>query len=171
MDKFCTYCKQCFDIDSDHWYIQKRKDRRVSNKPGTYLRCNQQNRNNAKEWRSKNPILMRFRSHKDYDRKQGFKNDITLEWYIQIIQEECFYCEHKPAGGIDRKNSNVGHEKLNCVPCCSKCNIILGSIPFEAKLELKSGLTIIKQKQLLVNWKLPCECVGNKIYETKQPTE
>jgi len=149
--KNCEYC-QIANTNTDHWYWQKHIK---SITHGGYWKCKQQNRDNVKEWRQKNSIRLRIRSHYDYDRKHNFKHEVTIEWYTKIIQEECFYCECKPADGIDRKDSSRGHEKSNCIPCCAKCNIILGNIPFQAKLELKAGLKNIFEKRLFKQWRLP----------------
>ena len=155
MYKLCSYCHQDFDVDSDHWYQQKYSG-------GTYLKCVVQNRKNVKRWRANNPERTRFRSHCDYDKSRGLVTDITLSWYTKTIQLPCFYCGQVVANGLDRKDSSLGHTEKNCVPCCSKCNIILGDIPLDAKLELMDGLKSIRQKALLVDWKVPGQ--RNTIY-------
>lgn len=33
--------------------------------------------------------------------------------------------------GVDRKNSNIGYETNNCVPCCTKCNFSKGTMTTE----------------------------------------
>ncbi len=63
------------------------------------------------------------------------KNDFN-----ELIKKSCFYCGEEPPlkqpyrgngyyigvptpyNGIDRIDSNVGYEKENCVPCCTRCN-------------------------------------------------
>lgn len=62
---------------------------------------------------------------------------LTRATFNQIIRQDCFYCGCRPANkhvngkdstdfliynGIDRKDSALGYETDNIVPCCAKCN-------------------------------------------------
>jgi hypothetical protein len=147
--KHCSYC-DC-RVNDDHWYWQKSD----KTKDGGYWKCKQQNRDNSKRWRLNNLDRMRLRSHFDQDRKRSREFDLDLDFYRTLIKQPCLYCCTRPADGVDRKDSSIGHVKTNCVPCCAKCNIILGDIPFIAKLELSSGLRNIHAKGLLKNWEVP----------------
>ncbi len=149
---FCSYCKIKTILSGDpHYYWQK------SNKAlaGGYWKCKQQNRDNVRRWRRKNPERMRLRSHRDYDKKHSLEYDLSLDFYCTLIKEACFYCEAKPANGADRKDSRIGHVRTNCVPCCAKCNIILGDIPFKAKCALKPSLRDVHRRNLLKDWDVP----------------
>jgi len=149
---FCSYCKMETILHGDpHYYWQKSNHMLV----GGYWKCKQRNRDNVRQWRRKNPERMRLRSHRDYDQKHSLEHDLDLAFYCTIIKDACFYCGLTPANGVDRKDSCIGHVRMNCVPCCPKCNIILGDIPFEAKKALKPNLRDVRIRGLLKNWDIP----------------
>jgi len=147
-----SYCKRCkLDVDSVHWYWQKSS----KCKDGGYWRCKQENRDNVKRWRSNNLPKDRLNAYKNADKRSGLVCTISVSDVERMIAMPCFYCSLKPANGLDRKNSDAGHTPLNVVPCCEKCNFILGDIPFEAKERLVVGLHSIRQSKLLNNWTIP----------------
>lgn len=65
--------------------------------------------------------------------------ELSVEDFEQLINKECHYCggfssewNTKSRGnGIDRKNNDLGYSIDNCIPCCSKCNFIKNSMPYE----------------------------------------
>lgn len=51
--------------------------------------------------------------------------NLTKEDFEKFWQLDCYYCGDKISTiGIDRKNSSIGYEIENILPCCSNCNII-----------------------------------------------
>jgi 5-methylcytosine-specific restriction endonuclease McrA len=71
--------------------------------------------------------------------KLGFnETDITIEKFIELIKQECYYCGSKDSNslkdnlksksyrlkfnGLDRINNTKGYEIDNVVPCCKYCN-------------------------------------------------
>ena len=88
-------------------------------------------------------IGLKNRLLKDYKSgavKRGKQFELTFEQFINIVEQDCYYCGAKPVvhqyeiqymqtklkpwahNGIDRIDSNKGYTIDNCVPCCSKCN-------------------------------------------------
>lgn len=72
-------------------------------------------------------------THHDAERirsiKQGAKdrdiNYALTNWEAkELLHKECYYCGKPHADGIDRIDSNGSYFFLNCVPCCSTCNIM-----------------------------------------------
>jgi len=73
--------------------------------------------------------------------------DLTKEEHLFLIEQACFYCGSVPImpttkqakrtgvpfphHGIDRKNSEVGYTKSNCVSCCSICNYMKHTLTIE----------------------------------------
>jgi len=74
-----------------------------------------------------------------------------------LVEQTCHYCGRKPyrpykscikadsprhageqylCNGIDRKDSNVGYIKENCVPCCWECNQLKGKWSYDEFLKL-----------------------------------
>jgi hypothetical protein len=82
---------------------------------------------------SKNALYARY---KCAARKRNITFNISLEDFIEIAKQDCFYCgigakqEIKDKNyngifihnGIDRINSSLGYSKENCVSCCKQCN-------------------------------------------------
>ena len=72
-------------------------------------------------------------------KKRGLEFSLTLDQYISIVSQNCYWCGEEPllknpkaermptipapANGIDRLNNEVGYVYANCVPSCQKCNV------------------------------------------------
>jgi len=85
---------------------------------------------------------------------------LTLQEYLQIVILPCYYCDNVPSLGADRMDNDMGHWSSNVVPCCEKCNVILGTLPFNVKENLKDGLKRSVKDGLLDAW--------TPIYKTKK---
>jgi hypothetical protein len=50
--------------------------------------------------------------------------ELTLERFLAIIGQPCFYCGEppQPYNGVDRVNNNDGYTSQNSVSCCARCN-------------------------------------------------
>lgn len=68
---------------------------------------------------------------------------LTLDNWIELVSEPCFYCNQDPnqvmhnsylfmKNGIDRQNNEIGYHMDNSVSCCSICNYAKRSMPAEA---------------------------------------
>ena len=87
-------------------------------------------------------FINRYRKNIIYANKElgVSKNEISLEEYMSIVKQNCFYCGGKPensftiksssAGpttirfsGIDRILPQYGYIKNNVRPCCLQCNM------------------------------------------------
>jgi hypothetical protein len=114
----------------------------------------QQDKEYFRSYYYKNKLDFKYKAYAHRDTKFGF---VTVEKYkaIGLMMQPCFYCGETHAKGLDRKDSNLGHSEDNVVPCCEKCNIILGDIPFSAKELLIDGLTKIKTQGFLDSWTIP----------------
>jgi hypothetical protein len=89
-----------------------------------------------------------FCSYQNSAKTRNIKFDLSREFVGNIIQKPCFYCGALPGNkqregffynGIDRKNSLLGYEIDNAVPCCRRCNEMKRAIPYEefiAKIKL-----------------------------------
>ena len=72
--------------------------------------------------------------------RRGIVQGLTFQEYSALVNMPCSYCGQgsRPAGssegprrlvGVDRIDSGNRHYCLyNCVPCCSKCNFMKGSL-------------------------------------------
>lgn len=71
-----------------------------------------------------------FPMYRNNARKRNIEFKLTTEEFIEICPSNCYYCGNK-SNGVDRKYSHIGYVKDNCVPCCSKCNFIKNTTPFD----------------------------------------
>lgn len=96
------------------------------------------------------------KKHRDYkyrDKKRGNSYAFSLEQSKALLHLPCFYCTKPLAKGLDRLNNNFGYEDGNVVPCCENCNVILSTLPQEAKMEMREALRSIHEKNLLKDWR------------------
>lgn len=61
---------------------------------------------------------------------------LTRDQFVGLCIQDCFYCGEAPpdrqvspthdivAHGIDRINPDYGYNLDNCVPCCTRCNLM-----------------------------------------------
>jgi hypothetical protein len=60
---------------------------------------------------------------------------------VELLEGDCFFCDKPRNGkyfnGIDRVSNNLGYEVINCVSCCTMCNMIKCDFNVEA-LVMKS---------------------------------
>lgn len=94
------------------------------------------------------------RRYKHQDKKKGFSYDLTLDQAKALMLLPCYFCGHSPSKGLDRIDNSQGHtlNPLNIVSCCTNCNMLLGQVTWEMKLELRDGLRQIREKGLYNNW-------------------
>ncbi len=78
-----------------------------------------------------------FTYYKTHAKKLGVLFKLDFDKFIEITQQNCYYCRTKPSNiqksknnsgnfiynGIDRKNNNLGYSLKNSVPCCKSCNV------------------------------------------------
>jgi hypothetical protein len=83
--------------------------------------------------------------------KRGLEFSISLEQFLTITSEECFFCPALPSNphyarhkrkrvenmpyisnGIDRLDNNLGYTTRNCVPCCATCNAMKSDHTYDA---------------------------------------
>lgn len=62
-------------------------------------------------------------------RRNDFLNNrsfnLTPSWVdVNIVSKSCHYCGSTDNIGCDRINNDIGHTVDNCIPCCSRCNMI-----------------------------------------------
>ena len=93
----------------------------------------------------------RMRAYVHGAKKRGISWGLTRAEFERVVTGNCYYCG-QPAplkrfrlkkgrwgahvNGIDRKDSELGYEVSNVVPCCSKCNRAKGTLPIKEFLLL-----------------------------------
>jgi hypothetical protein len=93
--------------------------------------------------------ISRMQGYKSGASARGFEWNLSYDDFVQISSQDCFYCGSEPKiwdcmsnapslqkdspnvnpkdyqirfNGIDRVDSKLGYNLLNCVSCCQKCN-------------------------------------------------
>lgn len=92
-------------------------------------------------------IGIRNKLYSEYKRnalKRNINFELSFDEFDEITNKNCLYCNSEPKeidinyikqygcksqptiykNGIDRINNDEGYTKENCVPCCSKCNMM-----------------------------------------------
>ena len=88
-----------------------------------------------------------FCTTKSSAKQRRLSFDLTKEEHLFLISQTCFYCGSMPVmpttkqakrtgvpfphHGIDRKDSEIGYTKFNCVSCCSICNYMKHTLTIE----------------------------------------
>jgi hypothetical protein len=76
-------------------------------------------------------------------KKRNLNFDLSKEYFVELINENCYYCNCRPKqisknlwnngdyiyNGIDRVDSSKGYMIGNVVPCCGQCNRAKNSLP------------------------------------------
>ena len=61
--------------------------------------------------------------HKESAKNRKISCDLTTDEHEMLVVSQCHYCcRLDSAGGVDRKDSQIGYRVDNCVPCCAECN-------------------------------------------------
>lgn len=78
-------------------------------------------------------------------KKKDMECTLTLEQFIDLVTQNCFYCDEEPkmvgydnnkcaktelkkCAGVDRIDSSIGYVLENCRPCCKTCNTAKASL-------------------------------------------
>lgn len=87
--------------------------------------------------RAFNRLLSQYKSGA---KKRGHDFNLTLGDIRELTQQQCTFCGRwdsntinvggigVPYMGIDRKDSKIGYERSNCIPCCKQCNSLKGAV-------------------------------------------
>lgn len=108
----------------------------------------------AKKYRENNrPYSIRQDSRNSDQKNNLTGNDLTIEFITDQITRHCFYCESKDLLiTLDRIDNNKAHTQKNVNPCCIRCNLVRGSMPYEAWIELVPKIKEINDKGLFGDW-------------------
>lgn len=74
--------------------------------------------------------------------KRGYAFELTMDQFLELSQQPCFYCGIEPSrivqkkghngaficNGIDRLNNHLGYVYYNCVASCQQCNALKNGV-------------------------------------------
>lgn len=67
----------------------------------------------------------KFATYKSNAKTRGISFDLSMDQFMSFWQADCSYCGDPISTiGIDRIDSNLSYTVGNCVPCCTRCNVI-----------------------------------------------
>lgn len=114
--------------------------------------------------RKENPIAYLLIDCNSTDRKMGFqKNNLTIKNVNYLIQDGCKYCGEKSIKmTLDRIDNSLSHNIENVIPSCLRCNIIRGSMPYEAWLIIANSVKVVNNLGLFGDW-MPNKKVVRKV--------
>lgn len=105
---------------------------------------------------SKDPEVLAailFEDYRTNDRKKNRDNDLTMEFICEAIKQPCSYCDDTECKmTLDRCDNSVGHLQANVVPCCYRCNISRGNMPYNAWMEIAPAMKSARIKGLFGDW-------------------
>lgn len=93
--------------------------------------------NNSMKINNELPAIKKsFRSLRGNAKSRGIPVEISLDYFIKLSSNNCYWCGSKPLSkkglkdwhknatinGIDRINNTLGYTIENCVACCYDCN-------------------------------------------------
>lgn len=88
------------------------------------------------------------------DKKKGLANDLDRDFIDNIVAQPCAYCGANDARmTLDRIDNEVGHVKSNVTPSCYRCNLIRGSMPYEAWLNIVPAIRQTHELGLFGDWR------------------
>lgn len=66
-----------------------------------------------------------LRTYKKSASVRGYDFNLSDQQAFDLFSSNCFYCDSSPSpvNGIDRVDNTQGYTFLNCVSCCSVCNL------------------------------------------------
>ena len=124
-DGLKCWCKKCHNVGRKPGSTNRpgyTKDPEVRIRKRQYYKNNKEKvlENNSK-WRQ--TLQGRLLSYKRGASSRNISFDLTIEEFESFWQKPCTYClsEIKTIG-IDRIDSLIGYQVLNCIPCCTICN-------------------------------------------------
>ena len=79
----------------------------------------------------------KYRQYKRRCKEKGMQFKLSLWKFSFYIQKNCYICNKKKCGGLDRIDNNIGYTEKNVSPCCFDCN------------RLKANKTVDEFKQYL----------------------
>lgn len=101
--------------------------------------------------------------------------EITLDEFMIISQQDCFYCKLPPSNkltyvsnagnftrefiysGMDRVDNEVGYIRTNVVPCCIICNRAKNNMPFD---EFMSWISRLRGSENVVGQAQEVQAIG-----------
>jgi hypothetical protein len=90
-----------------------------------------------------------------WDKRHGFSCVLDLDYVRTLISTGCQYCGATRDDlhiGLDRIDNAQGHLKGNVIPCCTRCNLVRGGMPYKAWLIIADAMRKARELGLFAEW-------------------
>lgn len=155
MEKTCSKCNKVKNLDDFNSHTQngKRPECKECQKKWhkTYRKLNidkyKEKRkkeyliNKQKQLEYYRKPINKYKSYLKGAKARNIQFLLSVEVFIELLKNNCFYCNETSLIGIDRVDSSKGYTLENCVPCCSICNIMKSNRTLEEFLEKCAQIT------------------------------
>jgi hypothetical protein len=150
--RVCKDCNQPWPIETYRWINRKNRNGKVYRYRiwcCTRCICTRDNEKLA----AKQARWM-LKSYRKRDRQAGFSStDLNYKTVEELISHPCSYCEETELTmTLDRINNNQGHMRANVVPACFRCQMLRGSMPYEAWLRIAKVVKEVRLEGLFGDW-------------------
>lgn len=141
-------CKQCANAARNI----RRKDYREP--PTAEAVSRQAARVKLERLNNTNRATYLYQDSRRSDRKKNLDNDLDREFIERALEKPCHYCGAEEGQmTVDRVDNSIGHLKSNVVTACYRCNIVRGSMPFEAWAVIAPAMKEAYNKGLFGDWR------------------
>lgn len=112
-------------------------------------------RRRAASKRARRPEWAVLRDSKTSDSKKKREgNNLDLDFIIRVLSEGCCYCGEKEIKlTLDRRDNTLAHTKENVNPACIRCNMLRGSMPYNAWMHIVPAVREAKDLGLFGSWR------------------
>lgn len=94
-----------------------------------------------------------WKDSRQFDRKRGLENDLTVSVVNSLIASPCSYCgEDRLKKTLDRIDNSKGHLQSNVVVACIRCNYLRRDMPYEAWMCIVPGVAKTRASGLFGQW-------------------
>lgn len=136
-----TYSQLYYEANKDYFKSYRKKNR---DKNRLYFRI--YGEMNKKSLRSRFSVL------KSSAKQRKLKCDLTLDQFIHIVKEPCYYCNKSntdtTGSGIDRIENIKGYSFTNSLSCCKDCNKVRSDVLSTSEMKVAMDAVIAYRKKL-----------------------
>lgn len=141
-------CQKC-ESSQNLFRVNKNKGRTLIS--SLCISCKPRNRGSKKNKPIAKPVSLQS-SIRRRSKKFGHSITYSTDEIRNFLSLPCEYCG-RASSGLDRKDSSMSYERENIVPCCTRCNMIKNSMPYEAWTALVPAVRDANEKGLFGSWK------------------
>lgn len=146
--KNCRCCKQNKPLTE--FYIRIRRGKHINIRPN----CKACHNRLTVEGAKRQPARTALSRYKKSAAKRGLDFELDLDFVKSCLESECSYCgEDSILMTVDRRDSNFGYVRTNCVPSCIRCNLVKSDMPAMAWDCVAQAMRKARELNLFGEWR------------------